>query len=131
MPVAHLELGKQDLAENKTSVIFFLGSHTPDFVKIFKEYVEKNTPNVIVLEHPNNEKFNHMIEGKITVAEYMKIEGRNYLSPNSSRRKFEFLREMHKRGARIETLTSESLAEGNVSLKLSKDAALEELSSSL
>jgi len=131
MPVAHLELGKQNLGENKTSVIFFLGSHTSDSVKIFKEYVEKNTPNIIVLEHPDNEKFNRMIEGKITVAEYMKVEGRNYLSSDSSRRKFEFLREMHKRGVRIETLTSESLAGGNASLKLSKDAAFEELSSSL
>jgi len=96
---------KQVGAEKKTDVTFFFAMHTIHNVELFKKYVGNNPPNIVVIEYRPDYRLNQMLDGKITIAEYM--EGKRYPFPKVTEEEFKFFKELHEKGVRIETLSSE------------------------
>jgi hypothetical protein len=99
-------LKKRDV--RKTEIVFFFEHHTLPSLKLFKEYVETNKPDILVLEQGKDDKFEQMLEGKIGVAEYLK--GGYYVHREYLKELFPFLKKLRKEGVRIEELASEDEA---------------------
>ena len=99
-------LKKRDV--RKTEIVFFFEHHTLPSLKVFKEYIERNKPDILVLEQGKDDKFEQMLEGKIGVAEYLK--GGYYIHREYLKELFPFLKKLRKEGVRIEELASENEA---------------------
>lgn len=91
----------------KTNVTFFFGTHTGYDIKVLKEYVKRNPLNILVLEWGPDDKFNQMLEGNITIDEYIKYKG-PLVFQKVIEEDLKFFKELHKKGVRIETLISEN-----------------------
>jgi hypothetical protein len=93
---ADIQLGKE------TRVTFFFEAHNLSCLKVFKEHVEKNRPNFILLELEKDTRFLHMLRGEISIGEYMREL--NYSFTEFTREQYAFLREEYKKGIKIEQL---------------------------
>ncbi|NYZ78608.1 hypothetical protein H0N99_00510 [Candidatus Micrarchaeota archaeon] len=96
------EIKKEELStgsEVNTNIRFFFSFHSLPFLEKFKEEVRKNKPNIIIAEERPDPKFNLMVEGKISIAEYM--HGYTYPFPEYCINFYELLRELRREGVRI------------------------------
>jgi len=82
-----------------TKVVFFFERHSPRDAELFKDWIEKNKPDVIVLEAFKDRKFKKMLDGGMSIEKYMKRH--KYTFPEFSRQQFEFLREYHHREPKV------------------------------
>ncbi|MEM3555696.1 MAG: hypothetical protein QXF56_03200 [Candidatus Micrarchaeia archaeon] len=80
--------------ETDTKVIILYTAHTPNFLKQFKGFIETTKPNLIILEEDKKATFQQMLEGKITVKQYM--QGYIYPMPQFIEKRYEFLVKLHK-----------------------------------
>jgi len=92
----NVEKGKETKGgtESNTKVIILYTAHTSAFLKQFKEFIDKNQPNLIVLEEDKKATFQQMLEGKISVKQYM--QGYIYAMPQFTKKRYEFLVKLHK-----------------------------------
>jgi len=85
--------------ESRTRVIIFYESHTASSLKTFKEFIEAKHPAVIVLEEDERAEFQPMLDGKISVKQYM--QGHMYPLREFLEKRYEFLIKLHKENPEI------------------------------
>lgn len=88
--------------EAKTNIRFFFSFHSLPFLEKFKEEIRKNKPDIIVTEERPDPRFELMVEGRITIVEYM--QGYVYPYPEYSINFYELLRKLHKDGVKVKGL---------------------------
>ena len=91
--------------EKETSVFFLIGSHTASYIDHFEGRIKSKPPNVIVVEEENGADFRDMLEGRMSIKDY--IKSRTYISDEFRERRYEFyelLRELNKKGVIVESL---------------------------
>jgi len=97
-------IGKKGGAERTTDVVFFFGASSSQRLR---ELTKGNVPDIIVVETEKDPYFQKMIRNDITVDEYLRICPYKFYNPESSKRMFEFLKELYEKGAKVEQLNSE------------------------
>ena len=80
-------------------VVFFFEHHSPRDFQMFKEWVDKNKPDVIVLEEQKDVEFGDMLEGRISIEKLMEIHKSRF--PEYSRPRYELLREYYQMNKKI------------------------------
>lgn len=103
--------GARKGAEKKTEIVFFLGTHTPEYAHRLRSMTERRMPDCIVLEEPKDEEFQRMLnslkgknekERSEIIDDYVRKRG--YLHQDCEREILKVVADLNEKGVKIKQM---------------------------